>query len=86
MYWIATQGCNLDQRYLAYRLKQPRFEPVAFQLVADLPLPPGLQPPQLSSQLLSVTETIVNAKKCNASEKTEMQRRGCLLFSLILEF
>lgn len=56
------------------------FEPPAFQLVADLP------PPQLSSQLLSVTETIGNAKKRSASEKTEMQRRCCLLFSLILEF
>lgn len=62
------------------------FEPPAFQLVADLPLPPELQPPQLSSQLLSVTETIGNAKKRSASEKTEMQRRCCLLFSLILEF
>lgn len=45
------------------------FEPPAFQLVADLPLPPELQPPQLSSQLLSVTETIGNAKKRSASEK-----------------
>lgn len=62
------------------------FEPPAFRLVADLPLPPELQPPQLSSQLLLVTGTIGNAKKCSASEKTEMQRCGCLLFSLILEF